>query len=140
MTQHQHRLIILCPVGAKLTAVVNWFVANIGANSVPSNLGPGLSASGSGSATHRWCNGSFTDAECKAILVKLCQLASVTPPTNAEWNSWTGAQKRTWLAGVRNTVWTNYGIWIAFADNIGSWDNPQSEAQSRGLVAISLAP
>lgn len=261
MTTNQHRLIIVCPVGAKLTAVVNWFHANIGPNSVPDDLGPGLStgskssatlnhngtaltdgdtvtigsrlylyktvltgaanevligaataslanlksavngSAGAGTtyglgtvphsdvnattstgstaqlfeakvagaagnaiaksetstnlvwnagatfiggsdpgtppATYRWCNGSFTDAECKAILLKLCQLASVTPPTNAQWNGWTRPEKRTWLISVRNTIWTNYSVWVTLADNEGAWDNAQAEAQSRGLVVIS---
>src|SRR4051812_16953909 len=114
-----HRLLILVPVGAKLAAVVAWFQANIGANAVDALLGPALCAAGDGTLTptFRWCCGGFADAEAKAILTKLCQLAGVAVPTLAQWDNATQAQKRAWWLSVRDAVWTNYGAWCSLVDN-----------------------
>jgi hypothetical protein len=132
-TAHEHRLIIICPVGAKLTGVVSWFHTNIGAASVPSNLGPSLFPTAGGATTHSWCCGAFTDAECKAILLRICQLASVTPPTNPQWNGWTGNQKLAWLAGVRADLLAGFGIYVTLARNEGVWDNPDAALAAMGL-------
>lgn len=142
MTSYLHRLILIVPDGAKLTVVVNWFQSQIGANSVAAASDwPGLNASGLASdpVTYRWCCGSFTDAECKAILAKLCQLASVTPPTNATWNGWTGQQKRDWLVSVRDTIWTNYSVWVQLASNTDVWDDPAAALSGRSLQVIQPA-
>lgn len=139
MTTHLHRLVLLVPVN-RVAAVVGWLQANVGVNSVPSDLGPGLSPTGADPATYRWCCASFTDLECREILKRLCQLASVTPLTNAQWNGSTGSQKRTWLASVRNAVWTGYGVWITLADNPGQWDNAQAVLAGRGLKTIASTP
>jgi hypothetical protein len=136
VTVYVHRLILIVPAGAKVTAVVTWFSTNIGAASVPATLGPGLSASGSAPATHDWLCGSYTDPECKAILAKLCQLAAVTAPTNAQWNGWDGAAKRAWLASVRAAILSGYGAYVTLADNEGQWDNATDALAAMGLKVI----
>jgi hypothetical protein len=136
-TQYQHRLILIVPV-AKVATVVTWFQANIGANSVPADLGPGLNATGLAAdpVTHNWSDGSYTDAECKAILAKLCQLAGVTPPTNAQWSGWTGVQKRSWLGSVRAAILSGYGVYVTLADNSDVWDDPAAALAALGLQTI----
>jgi hypothetical protein len=136
-TNYAHRLILIVPA-AKVATVVTWFQANIGANSVPADLGPGLNASGlqADPVTYRWCCGSFTDAECKAVLAKLCQLASVTPPTNAQWNGWTGVQKRSWLGSVRAAILSGYGVYVTLADNSDVWDDPAAALAALGLQTM----
>lgn len=136
MTANAHRILLIVPA-AKVAAVVAWFQANIGAASVPADLGPGLSATGSAPATYAWMCGSYTDAECKAILAKLCQLAAVTPPTNLQWNGWTGAQKISWLASVRAAILSGYGAFVTLADNAGTWDDPAAALQAMGLLTVT---
>jgi hypothetical protein len=141
-SSHEHRLLIISPDGAKLTAVVNWFWTNIGANSVAAPAQwPALNPSGLNTdpVTHRWSCGSFEDHECRRILAQLCQLASVTPPSLATWNSWTGAQKRSWLVSVRDTILANYGVLVWLANNTGVWDNPESALQAMNLKVRAAA-
>jgi hypothetical protein len=139
-TLYVHRLILIVPT-AKVAAVVTWFQANVGANAVDAQLGPGLNASGLAAdpVTYRWCCGSYTDAECKAILAKLCQLAAVTPPTNVQWNGWTGAQKRSWLLSVQAAILSGYGAYVTLADNTGAWDDPAAALTALGLKTITAA-
>lgn len=133
MATHIHRTIIVVPV-AKVAAVVAWIRANVD-DTCPANIGPALNASGiaADSATHRWQCCAWTDAQCKALLARLCQLASVTPPTNGQWNGWTGAQKRAWLASVRAAVLSGFGIYVTLANNEGQWDEPSDALAAMGL-------
>lgn len=138
--RHPHRLLIVVPVGAKLTAVVNWLQTNIGPHSVPDDLGPALSGNGEEPATHRYCNSAFTELQCREIMKRLCNLASVTPPTNNQWSTWTRRQKRAWAASVRNTIWTNYGVGVQLMNNSGEWDNPATVLAGVGLQVITPEP
>lgn len=133
MTSFQHRIIVIVPV-AKVAAVVAWLTANIDPNTDP-QLGPALNATGLATdpATYRWCDGSYVDADCKAILLKLCQLASVTPPTGPQWNGWTQAEKIAWLKSVQSAILAGYRAYVTLADNAGTWDDP-----SAALAAMSL--
>jgi hypothetical protein len=135
---YPHRLLIICPIGAKLAAVVKWFQNNIDPNAVDVNLGPALYTLGDATKTptFRWCCGCFNDVECKAILVKLCQLAAVAVPTAAQWNNATPTQRRNWWNSVRNNIWTNYGVWCQMADNLGNWDDPVAALNLRGLDVV----
>jgi hypothetical protein len=132
----QARLIIIAPLN-RVTPVVTWLQANIRPNCVPDDLGPGLSATGIAPVTHRWCNSAFTDQECKEILIRLCQLASVSPPTNNQWNNWTKLEKRTWLASVRAAIFAGFGVWVTLADNEGQWDSPSELLTARGLQPVT---
>lgn len=136
-TNFQHRLTLIVPT-AKVAAVTSWFHANVGANSVPDDLGPGLNASGltADPVTHRWCSGAWLDSEAKAILAKLCQLAGVTPPTNTQWNGWTRAQKISWLSSVRAGLLSGYGIYVALSPQDGDWDATNTILDNMGLKVI----
>jgi hypothetical protein len=136
MTAYVHRILLIVPA-AKVAAVVAWFQANIGAGAVPAALGPGLSATGTAPATFAWMSGSYTDAECKAILAKLCQLAAVTPPTNLQWNGWAQSEKVAWLASVRAAILAGYGAWVTLCDNAGAWDDPAAALAATGLQVIT---
>lgn len=129
-TLYGHRLLIVVPA-ARLAAVVGWFDANLPGTAPTSSWAP-LSATGAAPATHYWNSGGWQDSEAKAILLRLCQLASVTPPTGAQWAGWTFAQKRSWLRGVRDTVYANYGAWLGLSANDGDWDDPVQELTSMG--------
>jgi hypothetical protein len=131
-----HRILLVVPA-AKVAAVVSWFVANVGPNSVPADLGPGLSPTGSAPATHAWCCGGWQDGDARAILAKLCQLAGVTPPTLATWNGWSGAQKRTWLKSVQAGILAGYGAWVDLAPNDSTWTDPATALSALGLQAVS---
>lgn len=138
-TQFVHRILVIVPA-ANVAAVVAWFQANVGAKSVPTGLGPGLSASGSAPATHAWMSGSFVDADCKAILAKLCQLASLTPPTDPQWAGWTQTQKISWLASVQGGIKSGYGLYVTLADNTGTWSDPAAALTALGLKVIGGSP
>lgn len=130
----QHRIILVVPA-AKAAAVVAWLQANVDP-AHDANLGPGLSPGGNPPATHRWMCGSYVDSDCRQILQKLCQLASVTPPTLATWNGWTQAQKIAWLAGVRAGILSGYGAYVGLADNTHTWDDPQAVLAALGLQPV----
>ena len=139
MTAYQHRIILIVPA-AKIAAVASWFQANIGPNSVDASLGPGLNAAGDASAaTHNWLDGCYTDAECRQILAKLCQLASITPPTLPTWQSWTQQQKISWLKSVQASIRTNYGVYVTLADNRGTWDDPDACLAAMNLKRQTVA-
>lgn len=133
------RLIIVAPAaGTKNTIIATWLNGNLseGANVVPPTLGPGLSPTGVAPATHFWCNVALTLGDAKACLVKLCQLAAVAVPTAGQWDNATWAQKKAWWDGVRQTVFTNYGVWCQLAPNDGDWDDPTAVLALRGLQPI----
>lgn len=123
-----------------MAAIVNWFKTNIGPSSVPDDLGPALSATGSLPATHRWMNGAYQDHEARAILNRICNQAGVTPPTNAEWAGWTRAQKITWLRSVQNGLRTGFGVWVMLAVNPGQWDSPDDALAAMNLKRIQPSP
>jgi hypothetical protein len=133
-----HRILCICPV-AKVAAVVTWLRANIDA-AHDINLGPPLNASGLAAdpVTYRWFCGSYVDSDCRQILNKLCQLASVATPSLATWNGWTGAEKRSWLLSVRDTILVNYGVYVTLADNTATWDDAQALLVSLGLKTIGV--
>jgi hypothetical protein len=137
-TLHTFRIIVIVPV-AKVAAVVSWMQTNLGANAVDPLLGPGLNASGLAAdpVTCRWCNGAWRDAEAKAILSKLCQLAAVATPTAAQWDNATRAQKINWLKSVQASIRTNYGVFVTLAGNDSVWDDPDAALAAMGLKTIA---
>ncbi len=136
-TQHVFRLIAVVPV-ARVNGVATWLAANIDPQADLA-IGPALNASGlpGDAVTHRWMCGAYQDAEAKAILLRVCQLASVTPPTNPQWNGWTRAEKLAWLASVRAALLAGFGIWVGLADNEGAWDDRAAVLANLGLKAIT---
>lgn len=131
-----HRLIIVAP-SPKAVVIATWMNANLGLDTVPAGLGPGLSTTGSAPVTYNWCCIALDDSQAKAVLARLCTLAGVAQPTAAQWNNATNAQRRTWWNSVRSTVWTNYGVWVQLADNGGQWDDPHAVLTLRGLSTMS---
>jgi hypothetical protein len=133
-TLHALRILLIVPL-ARVAAVVSWFQANIGPNSVPSDLGPALNPSGlpADAVTHRWCSGAWTDSEAKQILAKLCDLAGVTKPTNAQWNGWARQQKVNWLLSVQAGLYAGYGVWVQLMFNDADWD-----ASADALAAVGV--
>lgn len=83
-TNFTYRIICIVPV-AKVVAVATWFTNNIDPATDPS-IGPPLNPSGlfADAITHRWCCGAYTVDQCKALIVKICQLAGVAVPTLAQ--------------------------------------------------------
>lgn len=139
-TLNVHRILLIVPV-AKVSAVVAWFQTNVGPNAVPADLGPPLNVSGldTDSASHRWCCGSYTDAEAKAILAQFCQRASVTPAKDSDWIAWTGDQKRAWAAGVKDGLKAADGVLVSLADNVGQWDDPAQALKAMGVKTVQAA-
>ena len=132
-TNYQYRMILIVPV-ANIAAVVTWFQNNIGPDSVSANIGPGLNAAGDGgAATHRWLSGAFTVSECIQIIRKLAQLANLTPPSLATFQSWTRAQVIAWLLSVQAAILSGYGAWVDLCGNDDVWDNCED-----ALTAMSL--
>jgi len=135
-TNFEHRLVLIVPV-ANVAAVVSWFQTNIGSNSIPNDFGPGLSPTGNAPITHRWCSGCFNDIECKAIMLRLCNLSGVTPPTGPEWAGWNRQQKIIWLESVQTAMRTNFGIWVTLSLNDGVWNNPEAALATMGLQRVT---
>jgi len=133
-----HRLIVIAPVAkaATLAADLN---TGLGANTVPADLGPGLSASGTAPVTHNWCGIALVDGHAKQVLSRLCTLAGRPTPTVAQWNNATQAQRRTWWASVRAAVYSNYGVYCALAANDGEWDPPDAALAAVGLKTVGSA-
>jgi hypothetical protein len=133
-TLHTLRILLIVPA-ARVAAVVTWFQANIGATSVPADLGPALNPSGltADPVTHRWCSGAWTDAQAKAILAKLCDLAGVTKPTNAQWTGWTRQQKVSWLLSVQAGLFSGYGVWVQLMFNDEGWDASDGALEAVGV-------
>lgn len=109
-----------------MQAVGNWYASVID----PSDNGsswPTLNATGlmSDPETARWSNGAFTEPQARQIIVRVCNLAGVTPPTLAVWNGWNKAQKYAWLSTTRQQLYQQSGIWLDLADNQEKWDSPQ---------------
>lgn len=138
-TLHTLRAVIVCPVGAKLTGVVNWLTANIDPQTDPA-LGPPLSATGIAPATHRWCNWAMTDIEARAMLFRCCDLASVTKPSMATWNGWNRSAKLAWLVSVHDAMLSGFGIGVWLSDNEGTWATPASVLAAMGLKRVELPP
>lgn len=134
-TRFTRRLVIVCPA-AKAAAVAAWLNANVGPNAVPPDLGP--PAGGDPASPYRWCSGAWTDAEAKAILTRLCALASVPPPSNADWSRWTGAEKRSWAGGSRKAVLDGFGAYVTLSQNDGAWDDPSDALTALGLPQAKL--
>lgn len=137
MTQHLHRLIVIAAAN-RVNGVASWLNANLGADTVPGDLGPPLNASGSAGlpVTHRWASIALRDGEARDVLRRLCQLGGQGQPNLATWAGWTRAQKRTWAAGVRTAVWTSYGVWCNLSDNDGVWDAPAAALSACGLQVV----
>lgn len=132
-TQFVFRLVVVCPA-ARLAALGAWWSANVdGADDL--TTWPSLNASGdpAQAETHRWCSVALTDALLRGVIVRVCQLAAVTPPTAGTWNGWTRAQKKSWLTATRSQLFTNTGIWLDLSDNDGAWTDPGAV-----LAALSL--
>ncbi len=123
MTGHVFRLLMVVPVN-RVAAVAGWLAANIDPET-DLNIGPRLNATGLAAdpVTHRIACGAFTDVEAKAILLRICQLASVTPPTAPQWTGWTKAEKIAWLVSVRNALVAGFGVWLGLMGNEDSWDD-----------------
>lgn len=125
-TIYLHRLIVVCPA-ARLVAVGAWWAANVDASD-DASAWPALNPSGDPSQplTHRWCSTALTESLLRAVIVRVCQIAGVTPPTVGTWNGWTRQQKRTWLDGVRDQLFTQTGIWLDLCGNDELWNNPEA--------------
>lgn len=126
MATHPHRLVIVCPA-ARLAAFGTWWSANIDPADNCS-MWPPLNASGSDAdvVTHRWCSTMLTNAQWRAVVVRVCQIANVTPPTAGQWNGWTRAQKRAWLTSTRDDLLSASGIWLDHSNGDGAWTDPEA--------------
>jgi hypothetical protein len=124
-TLNPHRLVVVCPL-ARLAALGAWWAANIDPADDCANW-PALNPSGSDAdaATHRWCSTALTNAQWRAVVVRVCQIAGVSPPSVATWNGWTRAQQRAWLNTTREGLFAATGIWLAHSDGDGEWDDPE---------------
>jgi hypothetical protein len=133
VTNWKHRLIVIAPVAA-LTTLGQWWSQNVDSSDDTSTW-VSLNATGlmADPETHRGCNTALTEALARSIMVRVCNLATVTPPTLGTWNGWNKAQKYAWLAATRNQLHTNTGVWLDLADNEGTWTDPQGVAAARGL-------
>lgn len=124
------RIILIVPVGAKLTNIVAFLVnQNIDPTTTAAKW-PGLSASGNTPVTHRWWNGAVTKAEAKLIIDELIdrvnaqQPGTLTKKTAAEWAAMTHAEARAWLNSIRNAVWSVFAVVVLLAVQIDVWDDP----------------
>ncbi len=134
-TAYEHRLTLIIPIAQAVT-VATWINTNLAPDTVPTNLGPALSDDGGKTATHRWCSVALPDEFTRVVLNRLCDLASVTKPTAAQWRNRTRAQKRTWLRGVQQNIRDGFGVYVTLSDNEGVWDSPDEALAAMGLSRI----
>lgn len=138
-TAFLHRLIVVCPV-ARVNALNTFWRNQIDAVDDVTTW-PGLNATGlpANPVTHRWCSTALTEGLLRPIIVQVCSLASVTPPTAGTWNGWTRAQKQSWLASTRASLFAATGVWLALSNNDGVWDDPAAvlTAMGSGLKVIA---
>lgn len=137
---YQFRMVILAPDGAKANGVASWMNTNLGANTVPADLGPGLSPTGNSPATFRWCSIGLTDDQARLTLARVCDLAGVPKPTLAQWQGWTRAEKVGWLKSVQAALWTGWQIGILLSLNDGVWDDARAELVRLGLKRVGTVP
>jgi hypothetical protein len=117
-TSYIHRLTFVIP--ASLQASVNaWIAANIDSVGGSNWFTVELSATGISPPTYYWVNTSLTDAQCLAILQKVCQLASITPTST--WSSMTQAEKIAYVASIQASIQSATQIYILLDNNLGSW-------------------
>lgn len=139
MSAYIHRLLVICPVGAKATALNAWIAANLTPLrnwfTMSNWLSAGISATGSAPATHLWFTVGLDDDDCIAVLVKLCQLASITPPTLPTWRSWTHPQKIAWLQSVQAGVLSGWGLYVNLYDNL-NWSKFDADLAAMNLLRI----
>lgn len=146
-TGREHRLLVvapLVPLGAyTFAAFRTWWVNN----AVPADPGgeddpagwPALNVLGDlAPATHRWWCGALRDVNARAILYRACVTAAVTTPTVAQWDGWTGAQKRAWWQSVRAGVRTATGLFLTAVPQDSDWGNPADVLNLLG-VKVSLS-
>lgn len=128
-----HRLIVVCPA-SRYGTLGTWWKANMDPADDVSGW-PKLNPSGlsTDAETHRWCSTALNEAQLRLIIVRVCNLAGVAVPTATQWNSWTRAEKRAWLASTRNQLYTNTGIWLDLSDGDGAWNEPESVLTALGL-------
>jgi hypothetical protein len=132
-TQHEYRFLAIVPA-ASIAQFNTWLRNNIdpaGGDWLVANL----SATGLAPATHGWFSAALTPAQMKQVALRLCTLASVTPP--ADWDTMTRAQRKAWLIGARAAINTAIGVWIQPSDNDGDWDNPAAALAAKGLQVIA---
>ncbi len=132
-TLHQHRLVVVVPA-ARVPAFGTWWQANIDPTDNCSTW-PELNATGADVVgTHRWCSVALQDAQLKAVLARACSIASITPATAGQWNGWTRAQKKVWLDGVRDALFTASGIWLDLCpQDGGAWTDPEAALTRVGV-------
>jgi hypothetical protein len=132
-----HRLIMVVPAAA-WASVGSWFQANIDANDNLSTW-PRLNATGvpTDPLTHCWSHASYTEGLARTLLVRVCNLAGVTPPTLGQWNDWNKPQKYAWLSATRAQFYAQTGLWLDLADN--DWDDPTAALDALGLKQLVVA-
>lgn len=137
MAGYFHRVILLVPA-AKQATVNSWVQANLDSAGGPW-FSAGLSPSGNAPATYYWCSVGLTGPQLVALLRKLCQLASLTPP--ADFDSYTRQQQAAWVLSQQSTIYSATGLWIDRCDNDGlDWDDPAGALAVVGLQVINSQP
>ena len=137
-TEHTFRILCIARVD-RAAAVATWLNANIAEGEAAADLGPGLNATGNpaDAVTHRWFCGAYRDDEARRILVRLCQLAGITPPTQGTWDGWTRPEKISWLKGLQVQLWTGWVLGVDLMANDADWDDLMAEAARVNLVPIT---
>ena len=134
-TAYPQRLLCIVP-DARKAALVAWWNANIEPGQGANTLAVPLSATGSLPATHWWFSGAFTVPELRQIIVRLCSLAGITPPTVAQYNNSTNEQRRQWIRNAREDIYAATGIAVTPDDNEGPWADPDEVLAVLGLQRI----
>ena len=138
MTQFQHRLLIIVPV-ARQAAFNTWWAVNIDTvGAGDKTFTTSLNASGleADPPTHYWACMSLTSAELKKVVLRLLQLAGITPP--ADWDTFTRDEKRDWLRGQIPAIRTAIGVRLLVDDNDRQWDDYSAVLGRAGLKVIQL--
>lgn len=135
---HPHRLVIIVPE-ARVPTFGTWYASNIDPLDNCTEW-MRLNAAGDDAApTHRWASTALTDAQMRLILLRVCQIASRTPPTAGQWSSWTRPQKVAWLDGTRDAMYAACGIWLDICDQGAAWRAPEAALTRTGTRRRQVA-
>lgn len=135
-TQWLNRLLIAIPAAQKDTFNLFWAnnIDTDGAGDKTFTVGLNATGLATDAVTYYVANTALTNAQLRKIIVRLCGLAGVTVP--ADWDTYTRAQKRAWLAANWPTIRTKTGVRaMVLDDNDGAWSD-----YAASLTAASLKP
>ena len=133
-TNRLHRIILIIPE-AQRVATTNWWVNNIDPNGADT-FSQGLSPTGTLPITHRRCCTGLTNAQLRAVLVRLGNAAGISLPAN--FDDRTRQQKRAWIVSQIQPIDDAIGVRLWFVENDAEdWGDVEESRVMKGLQVVN---